>query len=62
MEQKSERVLESIESAMNLFASYGMTNNLTENEMKKVVAELKHIASSGYREAQSLMWNSSLKF
>lgn len=62
MEQKSERVLDAIESAMNLFASYGMTNNLTENEMKMVLFELKQIANAGHNEAKSLLWNSSLKF
>ena len=62
MEQKSEKVLDSIESAMNLFKSYGMTNHLSEKEMKMVLFELKQIASAGHSEAKVLLWNSSLKF
>jgi len=62
MEQKSERVLDSMESAMNLFKSYGMTNHLTEKELKMVVFELKQIAEAGYTEAKVMLWNSKLKF
>jgi hypothetical protein len=62
MEQKSERVLDSIESAMNLFKSYGMTNHLTEKELKMVLFELKQIASAGHTEAKVMLWNSNLNF
>ena len=62
MEQKSEAVLDSIESALKLFRGYGMTNNLTEREMKNVLFELKQIARAGHSEAKSMLWNSSLKF
>lgn len=62
MEKKSEKVLDSIESALSLFESYGMTNHLTENEKKMVLFELKQIANAGFSEAKSLLWNSNLKF
>jgi hypothetical protein len=62
MVQKSERVLHSIESALNLLKNYGMTNHLTPSEYKMVVFELKQIANSGFCEAKALLYNSSLEF
>jgi len=62
MEQKSEKVLDSIESALKLLESYGIMNNLTPSEYRMVIFELKQIANAGFNEAKSLLLNSSLKF
>jgi hypothetical protein len=62
MEKKSELVIDSIESAMNLFEGYEMLNHLSSREKQIVISTLKQIAIAGYSEAKSLLLNSSLKF
>ncbi len=44
MKNKSQQVLDAIESAINVFEQFKMLNHLTPNEKQIVINELKHIA------------------
>jgi len=63
MDNKNSASTEAIEETLETFFSYGwIKEDLSDEEKMLIKHQLKTIARAGFADAQSLLWNSSLKF